>query len=225
MKNNKPASLTTAEWTCIYDKLYGGFEDLGEEDSYSSEEEIDPELLTKEGYSKEDGFVVDSDEDIIDDEGEEEEEDEEGEYIPGNESEEEDVFTCWPQSHFHFKYLICIYLLLKEYKKDKNFHVFCFQGNIICLIFCKLLKIKIAIRPNSSPSGWSNNIIKKFLFSKILSLSDLIIVNSLKFKLEMQNKFNLKRYEDSLKENLTEKIIENLLLYLQGISVNKSNAR
>ena len=38
------------------------------------------------------------------------------------------------------------------------------------------------------------------------------------------NKFNLKRYEDSLKENLTEKIIENLLLYLQSISVNKSNA-
>ncbi len=39
-----------------------------------------------------------------------------------------------------------------------------------------------------------------------------------------ENKFNLKRYEDSLKENLTEKIIENLLLYLQSISVNKSNA-
>ena len=34
-----------------------------------------------------------------------------------------------------------------------------------------------------------------------------------------ENKFNLKRYEDSLKENLTEKIIENLLLYLQSISV------
>ena len=90
------------------------------------------------------------------------------------------------------KYLICIFLLLKEYKKDKNFHVFCFQGNIICLIFCKILGIKIAIRPNSSPSGWSNNIIKKFLFSKILSFSDLIIVNSLKFKLEMKSKFNLK---------------------------------
>ena len=39
-----------------------------------------------------------------------------------------------------------------------------------------------------------------------------------------ENKFNLKKYEDSLKENLTEKIIEDLLLYLQSISVNKSNA-
>tara|TARA_B100000575_G_C23142636_1_gene665501 strand:- start:6167 stop:6829 length:663 start_codon:yes stop_codon:yes gene_type:complete len=84
--------LTIEKWEKFYEKLYGGFEDLGEEDSYSSEEEIDPELLTKEGYSKEDGFVVDSDEDIIDDdgEGEEEEEEEEEEYIPGNESEEED---------------------------------------------------------------------------------------------------------------------------------------
>ena len=39
-----------------------------------------------------------------------------------------------------------------------------------------------------------------------------------------ENKFNLKRYEESLKENLTEKIIENFLIYLQSISTNKSNA-
>ena len=82
--------LTIEKWEKFYKKLYGGFEDLGEEDSYSSEEEVDPEMLTKDGYSKEDGFVVDSDEEIIDDDGEgEEEEEEEEEYIPGNESEEE----------------------------------------------------------------------------------------------------------------------------------------
>ena len=39
-----------------------------------------------------------------------------------------------------------------------------------------------------------------------------------------ENKFNLKRYEESLKENLTEKIIENFLIYLQSISTNKFNA-
>ena len=39
-----------------------------------------------------------------------------------------------------------------------------------------------------------------------------------------ENKFNLKRYEDSLKENLTEKIIDNLLIYLQSINSNESNA-
>ena len=82
--------LTIEKWEKFYEKLYGGFEDLGEEDSYSSEEEVDPEMLTKDGYSKEDGFVVDSDEEIIDDDGEgEEEEEEEEEYIPGNESEDE----------------------------------------------------------------------------------------------------------------------------------------
>ena len=89
------------------------------------------------------------------------------------------------------KYLICIFLLFKEYNKDKNFKVFCFQGNIIRIIFCKLFRLKIAIRPNSSPTGWSNNLFKKILFSKILSWSSLIIVNSLKFQKEIKNKFNL----------------------------------
>ena len=39
-----------------------------------------------------------------------------------------------------------------------------------------------------------------------------------------ENKFSLKRYENSLKQNLTEKIVDNLLIYLQGISSNRSNA-
>ena len=39
-----------------------------------------------------------------------------------------------------------------------------------------------------------------------------------------ENKFSLKRYENSLKENLTERIVDNLLIYLQGISSNRSNA-
>ena len=38
------------------------------------------------------------------------------------------------------------------------------------------------------------------------------------------NKFSLRKYENSLKENLTDKIIDNLLIYLQSISSNKSNA-
>jgi len=85
--------LTVEKWEKFYNKLYGGFEDLGEEDSFSSEEEIDPQLLTKEGYSKEDGFVVESEEEIIDDEGDEEEEEEdlvgEEEYVVVD-SEDED---------------------------------------------------------------------------------------------------------------------------------------
>lgn len=85
--------LSVEEWEKYYEKLYGGFEDLGEEDSYSSEEEVDPEMLTKEGYSKEDGFIVDDEEEIIDDSGGEEsdeEEEEEEEYVQGEESDDED---------------------------------------------------------------------------------------------------------------------------------------
>ena len=39
-----------------------------------------------------------------------------------------------------------------------------------------------------------------------------------------ENKFSLKQYENSLIENLTEKITENLLIFLQGFSSEKSNA-
>lgn len=69
--------LTVTEWEKSYEKLFGGFEELGEDDSYSSEEEIPEHLKTKEGYSKEDGFIVDSDDD-------------DGDYIPEEEEEEDD---------------------------------------------------------------------------------------------------------------------------------------
>ncbi len=89
------------------------------------------------------------------------------------------------------KYLISIFLLFKEYKNNKNIKVFCFQGNILCIIFCKIFNLKIIIRPNSSPSGWSNNILKKILFTKILSSADKIIVNSIEFKKQLKKHFKL----------------------------------
>tara|TARA_B110001452_G_scaffold261339_1_gene260033 strand:- start:1334 stop:2065 length:732 start_codon:yes stop_codon:yes gene_type:complete len=58
--------LTLEEWEKIYEKLFGGFEDLGEEDSFSDEEIIPEKYKTKEGYSKEDGFIVDSGEEDSD---------------------------------------------------------------------------------------------------------------------------------------------------------------
>ena len=39
-----------------------------------------------------------------------------------------------------------------------------------------------------------------------------------------ENKFSLKQYENSLIENLTEKITDNLLIFLQSFSSEKSNA-
>jgi hypothetical protein len=52
-------SLTKAEWTKIYEYLFGGFEDLGSEDSEESEDDSEDEAIpkTKSGYAK-DGFVV-----------------------------------------------------------------------------------------------------------------------------------------------------------------------
>jgi len=89
------------------------------------------------------------------------------------------------------KYLICLFLLFKEYLKNKNFIIFAFQANIYAIIFAKILNIKIIARPNSSPSGWSKNPLKKILFKFFLPMADEIIVNSYDFKKQMDKEFNL----------------------------------
>ena len=69
--------LTLEEWEKCYEKLFGGFESLGEDDSDETDEldEISDSEKTKEGYHK-DGFVVDDDDD------------EDEEYLP---DDDEDV--------------------------------------------------------------------------------------------------------------------------------------
>jgi glycosyltransferase involved in cell wall biosynthesis len=99
--------------------------------------------------------------------------------------------NTWDSSPKRIKFLICLYFLFLEVIKNRNIIVLCFQGNIYCTLFCKLFKIKIIVRSNSSPSGWSQNLIKKILYKKILNLADKIIVNSLEFKKELKKKFNL----------------------------------
>lgn len=69
--------FTKENWEKFYEKLFGGFDDLTKPEESSSEEEIPEEYKTKEGYSKQDGFIVDSDE-----------EEEDDEYIPEEEEEE-----------------------------------------------------------------------------------------------------------------------------------------
>ena len=77
LSNENVKDVSINDWKNLYEKLFGGFEDLnGDNDSYSEEEEIPEHFKTKEGYSKEDGFIVDDDEDLDE------------EYIP-EESEEE----------------------------------------------------------------------------------------------------------------------------------------
>ena len=76
--NGKATDLTKEEWLKIYEHLYGGFEDLGDEDSDFSEEDLDEDIpRTKEGYVKDDFIVDDDEEDDFDSEDSETEESEE----------------------------------------------------------------------------------------------------------------------------------------------------
>jgi hypothetical protein len=59
--DGRPINLSTKDWIAIYEHLFGGFEDLGSEDSEESVEDLSDVDITKEGYVK-DGFIVDDDE-------------------------------------------------------------------------------------------------------------------------------------------------------------------
>jgi len=89
--------LTVEQWKKIHEKLYGGFEDLGAEDSEESEDEMDQysdDQKTKNGYLK-DGFVVDQDdsEDEEEDEDEEEEEEEDEGMSSDSGDESDDMLS------------------------------------------------------------------------------------------------------------------------------------
>jgi len=90
-----------------------------------------------------------------------------------------------------FKYLICLLELLKLILSGKNISVFSFQANLYCIILCKIFKIKVIIRSNSSPTGWSKNSLKKFIFKYLLGLADKVIVNSIDFKKQFKVLFNI----------------------------------
>jgi hypothetical protein len=86
--DNEVVSLTCKEWESIYEYLYGGFEDIGNEDSddYSEDDdEDDGKPRTKSGYVK-DGFVVDDDE-ISEEPSEDEEDNDEND----DEDDEEEI--------------------------------------------------------------------------------------------------------------------------------------
>jgi hypothetical protein len=62
-EDGEAINVSESEWEQVYEKLFGGFEDIGEEDSDEDEDDFEGPT-TKEGYAK-DGFVVgdnDSDE-------------------------------------------------------------------------------------------------------------------------------------------------------------------
>ena len=89
------------------------------------------------------------------------------------------------------KFFIALILLLLEVLKDRNVLVFSFQGNIYCTLLCKLLGVKVIVRSNSAPDGWSQNKFKYLIFKHVLKSADKVIVNSLDFKKKFMTKFGI----------------------------------
>lgn len=109
------------------------------------------------------------------------------------------IYLIHPKKKFehndgrYIKYFHCLIELVKLiYKLKKETTVFAFQANLYCAIICKILRVKIITRSNSSPSGWSKNIIKNVFFRFILKFPEEVIVNSKKFQIEIRDKFNVK---------------------------------
>ena len=107
------------------------------------------------------------------------------------------IKIVYPRSNFwrskarFRKYIICVFLLIKILLKNRNILVFTFQANLYAILVCKLFGINIISRSNSSPSGWSKNFVKNYIYKIGLNLADTIIVNSIEFKQEMKKKFSI----------------------------------
>ena len=97
----------------------------------------------------------------------------------------------WDKIGRRKKFFLSLIILFRKLIFNKNVTVLSFQGHVYCILLCKLMNVKVIVRSNTSPFGWSNNFIKKFLYKIIYSLADEIIVNSSEFKKEMKRKFNL----------------------------------
>ena len=100
--------------------------------------------------------------------------------------------SFWDSLGRRKKFVVSLFLLIVEILKDRNLTVFCFQGNIYCTLLCKLFGVKIIVRSNSAPEGWSQNILKFYCFKYIFKFADEIIVNSYDFKKKFKKRFNLK---------------------------------
>ena len=85
----------------------------------------------------------------------------------------------WDNLPRRLKYFLALSLLIFELIKDRNKIVFSFQANIYCIIICKLLSIKVIVRSNSAPFGWSKIHLKKncTIFFKKRMISWLIALN------------------------------------------------
>ncbi len=89
------------------------------------------------------------------------------------------------------KYIFCLIVLAKILLFNRNYTVLSFQANIFVIILSKFFGISVISRSNSSSTGWSKNPFKQMIFSHYFKLTDEIIVNSFKFKKEMDERYNI----------------------------------
>ncbi|MDC3373122.1 glycosyltransferase [Candidatus Pelagibacter sp.] len=99
--------------------------------------------------------------------------------------------SIWSHFGVRFNYIVCLLILIREILNKKKPLVFAFQANVYCIILCKILNVKIITRSNSSPSGWTQNNLKNYIFNKAFKKADKIIVNSLEFKKQFKKRFNV----------------------------------
>jgi glycosyltransferase involved in cell wall biosynthesis len=106
-------------------------------------------------------------------------------------------YVCFSNKIFEklnrkIKIIFCLYLLFKEIINTKEIVIVSFQANIFAILLAKVFNVEIIVRANSSPIGWSQNILKKKIFKFFYKQANKIIVNSNEFKKDFLDFFNLK---------------------------------
>ena len=101
--------------------------------------------------------------------------------------------SYWNNRSRYIKYIVCLLILfLTLIKRKEKTLVFAFQANIYAVILAKILNVKIITRSNSAPPGWSQNVIKNFIYKFFIKFANDVMVNSFEFKKIFEKKFNIK---------------------------------
>ena len=98
----------------------------------------------------------------------------------------------WDNFNRRIKYIVAIFLLIRELLKNRDIVIFAFQANVYCILVCKLFSVKVIARSNTAPIGWSRNFLKRYIFKKVLALSNIVMVNSMQFKNDLKRDLNIR---------------------------------
>ena len=99
--------------------------------------------------------------------------------------------TYWSKKSRILKAIICLKLFIFNFK-IREYIAVSFQANILAIILFKILRKKIIIRCNTSPSSYIYSSTMKFIFGFFYNFADRIIVNSKEFNREFSHFFKIK---------------------------------